>query len=261
MKRRDFLTASGAGLAALTTTTALAADEAAKKEFVEVRRYTVKDAAKRAQLVEIFDKALVPALNRQGLKPIGVLVPGEKEEKYALNVVVLIPHKTMDSFLSVNAKLLGDSVYMKAAAPIFETDSKNPVYTDCETFLLRNFETVPVLEAPNLGPDRVLQWRLYRSFNIERNAAKIRMFDVGGEVPLFRELGLNPIFFGEVVAGRKQPCLLYMIGCASLEKHDETWQTFGSHPKWQAIRGNPEYKDTATEIESFLLKPSAGSQG
>jgi hypothetical protein len=187
MQRRDFLAASGAGLAALTTTTALAADESAKKEFVEVRKYAVKDMGKRAQLVEIFDKALVPALNRQGLKPVGVLVPGEKEEKYALNVVVLIPHKTMDTFLSVNTKLLADSEYRKAAAPIFETDSKNAVYTDCETFLLRNFETVPVLEVPPLGPDRVFEWRLYRSFNIERNAAKIRMFDVGGEVALFRQ--------------------------------------------------------------------------
>ena len=271
MKRRDFLTASGTGLAALTTTATFAADDprnrlpllrrrTLEKEFIEVRKYTVKDIEKRTQLIGILDQALIPALNRQGLKPVGVFIPVEKEEKYALNVFVAIPHKTSATFINVNTKLLTDNKYRKDAASIFETDSKNPVYTDCETFFLKNFDTVPILETPKLGPDRVFELRLYRSFNIERNAAKIKMFDQGGEVPLFREVGLNPIFFGDVIAGKRQPSLIYMIGCPSLEKHAEAWKTFINHPKWQKLKNDPEYADTATEIERVVLIPSAGSQ-
>ena len=260
MKRREFFAASGAGLVALSTATAIAADEPTKREFIEVRKYTVKDAEKRAGLVAVLDKALVPALNRQGIKPVGVLVPREGETRYANNVFVIIPHKTTDSFVNATAKLLADAEYIKDAAPIFTTTSKDPVYTDCETFLLQGFPTMPTVEVPNLGPSRVFEWRLYRSFNIERNVAKIKMFDVGGELPLFREVGLNPIFFGNIVAGTRMPALLYMIGCPSMEAHTEAWRVFGRHPKWLEMRNLPEYADTATEIDRVLLIPSPGSQ-
>jgi hypothetical protein len=259
MKRREFFAASSVGLAALTTTTALVADEPEKKEFIEVRKYTVKDAEKRTTFVDILDKALIPALNRQGIKPVGVLVPID-DPKYALNVFVIIPHKTMDSFINANAKLVADAEYRKVAAPIFETTSKDPVYTDCEAFLLNTFPTAPVLETPALGPDRRYQMRLYRSFNSERNAAKINMFDQGGELPLFREVGMNPIFFGDIIAGTRMPALLYMLGFASAAKQEEAWKTFGGHPKWAEIRVKPEYKDTATEIDNVVLLPSPGSQ-
>jgi hypothetical protein len=279
MKRREFLAAGSAGLAALTTATALNAEEtpllaqasrpspwrmpraaSRPQEFVEVRKYTVKDADKRAKFIEILDKALIPALNRQGLKPAGVFVPRDSEEKYAQNVFVVIPHKTTATFVNVNAKLVADSVYRKDAAPIFETTSKDPVYTDYETFLLHSFPSIPVLEAPQLGPDRVFNLSLYRSFNIERNVAKIKMFDQGGELPLFREVGLNPVFFGNIVAGNRMPALMYMVGTPSLEKHGELWRAFGAHPKWAAMKDLPEYADTATEIDRVVLTPPPGSQ-
>jgi len=258
MKRREFLAASGAGLAALTTATAQDL-KLQSMEIIEVRKYTVKDAEKRAKFVEILDKALIPALNRQSLKPIGVFVPIAREEKYALNVFVVTPHRGFD-FLNGHIQLLDDTEYRKDAAPIFETTSKDPVYTDCETFLLRSFPSIPALEVPQLGPDRVFELRLYRSFNIERNAAKIRMFDQGGELPLFREVGLQPVFFGDVVAGKRMPALLYMVGASSQEKLAELWRAFVRHPKWAEIKDLPEYADTATEIENVVLKPSPGSQ-
>jgi len=260
MKRREFLAAGGAGLVALTTATAFAANEPTKKEFIEVRKYIVKDAEKRAKLVEILDQALIPALNRQGIKPVGVFIPIERETRYANNVFVAIPHKTAESFVNTTAKLLADGEYMKDAAPIFETTSKDPVYTDCETFLLQGFPTLPGMEVPELGPNRIFEWRLYRSFNIERNEAKIRMFDVGGELPLFREIGLNPIFFGDVLAGNRMPALMYIVGCPSPEAHAESWRVFRTHPKWLAMKDLPEYADTSTEIERVVLTPSPGSQ-
>lgn len=261
MQRRDFLTSSGAGVAALAAaTTVFAADVSAKKEYIEVRKYTVKDTDKRTQLIELCDKALIPALNRQNLKPVGIFIPLEGDEKHALNLFVVIPHSSPESFIKTNMLLLEDETYRKDAAPIFETTSKNPVYTDCVTYFLNTFPSIPVLETPNLGADRVFQLRLYRSFNVERHAAKIKMFDQGGELPLFREVEMNPIFFGDVVAGNRMPCLMYMIGCPSLEKHTEVWRTFGRHPKWREISSNPEYADTATEIDAVILRPSAGSQ-
>ena len=271
MKRRDFLTVGGAGLAmsvAATTATAQMRSFQSRRErntarqFIEVRKYTVKDADKRAQLIGILDNALIPALNRQGLKPVGVLIPkaAGNEAKYALNVFVIVPHKTTETFVNVNARLVTDDVYRKAAAPIFETTSKDPVYTDCETFFLHCLPTIPTLETPSLGPDRVYQMRLYRSFNIDRNDAKMKMFYQGGELPLFREVEMNPIFFGDILAGTRMPAFIYMIGFASSAKQDAAWKAFGAHPKWSAIKDLPEYADTATEIDNIMLTPSPGSQ-
>jgi hypothetical protein len=261
MKRRDFLTAAGGtGLATMAAATVQAGAESSKQEFIEIQVFSVKDHEKRAQLIGILDKALVPALNRQGIKPVGVFVPLETETKFGLNVFVVVPHKTTETLVSENAKLLADSAYRKDAAALFETTSKNPVYTDCQTFLLQCFATVPALETPNLGADRVFELRRYRSFSIERNAAKIKMFEHGGELPLFRELGLNPIFFAEMVAGKRLPNLMYMVGFPSMEKHEAVWKEFVAHPKWQTMKSNPEFADTATEIDRVILKPSAGSQ-
>ena len=269
MKRRDFLrnsfaTAGALGLAATSLSPSQAADDLPKREFIELRTYTVKDAGKRELLVKILDAALIPALNAQGIKPIGVFVPLGNEAKYENNVFVVIPHKTMDSFLNLTAKLLADKTYMERAGAIFETDSKNAVYTACDSQLLQGFETCPVLEVPDFGPelgsDRVFEMRLYRSFNIERNAAKIHMFEHGGELALFRELGLNPIFFGEAIFGKKIPNLTYMVGSKNAEELAKSWKNFGPNPKWHVIRDNPAYKDTATEIDRVVLKPSPGSQ-
>ena len=270
MQRREFLTAGSAGLAALTTATTLNADVPLAEvvtiglPIIEVQKYTVKNAEKREKLVEILDKALIPALNRRGLKPIGIFVPIAKEEKYALNVFVVIPHnpgnKEDEGFLFGDQYLLRDAEYRKDAAPLFETTSKDPVYTDCETFFLGSGPPVPFLEVPQLGPDRVFELRHYRSFNIERNAAKIEMFGHGGEMSLFREIGLKPVFFGEVVAGSRMPALMYMVGTPSLEKHAELWRAFVAHPKWAAMKDLPEYADTATEIDRVVLTPSPGSQ-
>ena len=271
MKRRQFLSVGSAGLATLaaaTTATAQIRPSLSRRarntarQFIEVRKYTVKDADKRAKLIEILDNALIPALNRQELKPVGVLIPKAErgEAKYALNVFVIVPHKTTESFVNVNARLVADGTYRKAAAPIFETTSKDPVYTDCETFLLHCLPTIPTLETPALGPDRVYQMRLYRSFNIDRNDAKMKMFYQGGELPLFREVEMNPIFFGDILAGTRMPAFLYMIGFASPAKQDAAWKAFIAHPKWAAMKDLPEYADTATEIDNIMLLPSPGSQ-
>ncbi len=265
MQRREFLAAAGtAGMAAATFSAVQGDDASTRREFVELRRFTVKDADKKKQWVDILDKAFIPALNAQGIKPVGVFVTREEvrqgEEAYQNEVFVVIPHKTVESFLTLTPKLLADETFRKNAAPLFETTSKDPVYRTCSSSLLYGFESCPVLETPKLGPDRVFQWRSYRSFNVERHAAKIHMFDHGGELALFRKVGLNPIFFGDTIFGQKMPNLTYMIGCENREIHDAAWKSFIDDPQWAAIRDDPRYADTATEIDRVVLKPSPGSQ-
>src|ERR1019366_8519682 len=80
MKRREFLTTTMAAstLAGLGTAslTASAAERAATghedREYYELRAYRLKGGANSALLHNYIEKAAIPALNRLGVKPVGV---------------------------------------------------------------------------------------------------------------------------------------------------------------------------------------------
>jgi len=114
--------------------------------------------------------------------------------------------------------------------------------------------------VPTLDANRIVQIRFYNSYNIERNAKKIDMFDIGGELELFRKCNMMPVFFGETLAGRMMPNLTYMLGFKNPDEKEAAWKKFGESDEWKALSGDPQYKNTANKIVNFVLKPSAKSQ-
>ena len=277
MKRREFLATAGAvGLSTAVLSSTDAAEAVvrrssplrqrptsttkAKREYIELRTYTVKDDDKKAKLIAAIDSVMIPALNAQGIKPVGVFCAHETEQNFKQNVFVIFPHKTLQSVQTVAAKLLADKTFMKNGGVFFEGSSKDPLYTTYESTLLYGFEKCPTIETPVTGKDRLFQLRYYRSWNIDKNAKKIHMFDEGGELPLFRKTGMYPVFFGDTIFGAKMPNLTYMLGFENDDARKTAWKTFGESPEWTEIKGNPMYADTATEIVNIVLKPSPGSQ-
>jgi len=260
MKRRDFLATAGAvGLSTMALNSANAA-EVAKREFIELRTYTVKNAAKQSQLIKAIETALIPALNALGIKPVGVFSRRDEENNFGRNVFVLFSHKTMESAATVSAKLLADQTFMKNGGAFFEGTSKDPLYTTYTSELFHGFEKCPTIETPVTGKDRVFQLRYYRSWNIDKNAKKVHMFDEGGELPLFRKVGMNPVFFGDMIFGNMMPNLTYMLGFENDDVRQAAWKTFVTTPEWVGMKDLPLYADTATEIANIVLKPSPGSQ-
>ena len=77
-----------------------------------------------------------------------------------------------------------------------------------ETILLNAFEKSPRLSLPNLTAakkNRVYEVRSYEGHTEKISANKIRMFNSGDEVGLFKRLGFNAVFYGQVVAGSSMP--------------------------------------------------------
>jgi len=177
-----------------------------------------------------------------------------------LSVFVLFSHDTPEAALAINKKLLADETFLAAAAPILEAPMREPLYTTLKSTLMTGFELCPAIEVPTLAEDRVLQLRYYKSYNFERNAAKVHMFDVGGELALFRKTGMNPVFFGDTVFGDFMPNLTYMLGFENEETRKAGWKTFVESPEWAGMKDLPLYKNTANTITNILLKPSPGSQ-
>ncbi|MGL4593110.1 MAG: NIPSNAP family protein [Thermoguttaceae bacterium] len=279
MKRREFLVSAGSvGLAAASVVSSAtdvsaaentrrvlqqrprqnAKKESAQRELTEVRTYTAANGEKKEKLISMLETAMIPALNRLGISPVGLFTASEGD--FANKVLVVIPYKTITAFMNTPEQLTADDVYMKSAGAIFDGGSKDPIYTALETSLLHNFATTPKLEKRDLGADRVFEFRIYRSCNVERNRAKIAMFEEGGELNLFREKGLNPIFFGNTISGNLMPSMSYMIAAPNRDALAAAWKSFVEAPEWDKLKKDPAYSDTATEIFKFVLAPTAGSQ-
>ena len=273
MERRDFLkTACATGaIATVATATAVAQPRAggrSNRAFIEFREYHCATAEKKQLLINILDRAMIPALNRQEITPVGVfeasaeLNAGDRSYDAAnnLKVYLLCQYSNMQQMTTVTSRLLADEVFMAAAADVFKAPMNDPVYETCESTLMYGFPNCPQIEVPTDTPSRLFQIRFYKSYNIERNATKIAMFDPDGELELFRKCGMAPVFFGDTLAGRMMPNLTYMLGFKNAEEKDAAWAKFVASPEWKELSGNPKYKDTANKIVNIVLKPSPQSQ-
>jgi hypothetical protein len=268
MKRRSFL--AGLGLAASFAGSGCASagagscGKASRRELIEIKTYVCANVAKRDALMKVFDEALIPALNRQGIRRVGVFwsdgTVNDGNAAYETRVVVVVPHPDAASLLEVDRRLLADAAYVKAAAPLFGAPMADPLYDSCSSQLLRGFAACPQVCKVTDSPDRIFQLRVYNSYTDERNIKKIGMFEEGGEIGIFRACGMAPVFFGQALAGDLLPNLTYMLGFADKAAKDAGWKTFRDHPDWIRLKAEQQYKDTANKITNVMLRPSKGSQ-
>ncbi len=276
MDRREFLAASAAvaafGLAAAPQSAAVQAPAAGQptgeKQLIELRTYHFASAAKLAAFERFLAKAAIPALNRAGVRPVGAFKLLAKDNADAkppvtadgTDLYVLLPHESAAAVLALDAKLAGDGEFQEAGRDVLMAPKSDPAYTRYETSLLLGFDQCPRVEVPTTADTRVLQLRVYESHSRERNRKKVEMFDAGGEIAIFRRVGMPPVFFGEAVAGPRMPNLTYMLSFADMDAHKKGWDAFRADAEWKKLSKDPEYKDTVSQITNLVLRPVAGSQ-
>ncbi len=259
MKRRDFIAASClVGMAPLGKIAAVEDScKASNKEYYELRLYRIASAEKRKLLGSFLAEAAVPAWNRLGIAPVGVF---ELLEEDSPNLYVLLPHKSLESVATVTARLMTDEDFLAAGADVLNSPKSDPAYQRIESSLLLAFDDFPKLETPSKKATRVFQLRTYESHNIERAKKKVEMFNAGGEIAIFRETGLTPVFFGESLVGSKLPNLTYMLGFDDKASGEKAWKRFLSAPGWLKLKKDPAYNDTVSNITNIFLRPAKGSQ-
>ncbi len=263
MKRRDFLKASAAmsALAGLTSTSVTAsAAQAAAREYYELRVYRLKEGADHAALDGYLEKAAIPALNRLGIKPVGVFT--EPESKDGPAIYVLIPYPSLECFSTAAAQLNADQEYLKAGADYLQLPKSNPGFLRIDSSLMLAFAGMPKLELPSYCQEkkaRMFELRTYESPSEGKAQNKVDMFNAG-EIDVMHEVGLGPIFYGQVLLGRDLPHLTYMTSAESLEAHKKHWAGFSSHPTWKKLSGDKQYAENVSKIVSRFLTPTAYSQ-
>lgn len=271
MKRRTFLhtTIATGGLAALPVLTS-ANDDKTKpmRQLLELRTYLLR-ADKQPAFDTYASKALIPALNRSGVKSVGAFYESPApttadakpaETKPVLAAFLLIPYQDASQMTAVTTALSGDTEYQKAAAEYLSVSASDPVYDRVESSLFLAFETMPKLEAPT-GKPTLYNLRIYESHNEAAGKKKIEMFDKG-EISIFRRVGLTPVFFGEAVVGARLPNLTYLLAFQDEAARTQAWNTFRADPEWLKLKAIPEYEDKriVSKITNKLLIPAEYSQ-
>lgn len=274
MQRRSFLASSlaVASAAALLRSPAAAAETktGSAREYYELRAYRLKPGASSALLDAYLAKALIPALNRRGVKTVGVFteLTVDKKARTSQPMVdsplwVLIPHATLESFASSAAELNADPTVIAAGEEYLGVPKPSPVFERIDTWLYRAFASMPRLEQPAFSKarvaTRVLEMRDYESHNERAALSKMAMFD-DGETALMRDLGMSPMFFGQGIAGPNLPHLRYVTSGPSLEAHLEAWSKFGPDPRWKAMSSDPKYKNNTSKNTARFLTPRDYSQ-
>lgn len=262
MHRRGFLTVAVL-TAILGSGAARAADE---RQVIELRTFTFASEEKLQVYAGLLEKGVIAALNRAGCTPVGAFRmtkadnPKLNLDADPLKIYVVVPHASAEAFLAVGGKMGADPDIQNVVRPGLNTPMKDPVYLRYETQLLRGFKNCPAVAAPAKGPDRVFQLRIYESHNCEKAALKVGMFNEGGEIAIFRRVGMNPVLFGQSLAGTLMPNLTYMLGFDSPAAMDAAWGVFRQDPEWMKLKADPKYADTVSNITNLVLRPLPGSQ-
>jgi hypothetical protein len=258
--------ASTMATVALAGVTRSAETAAAPQQVLELRTYRFATESKLQAFAAFLATAYVPALNRVGVTPVGVFRALQADNPKLnlaaddLQLYVLLPHADLASALALPARLGADAVLAPLAAAVLGTPPKDPAYERFETQLMLGFKACPRVEVPTTAASRVLQLRIYESHNDERALRKIEMFNDGGEIALFRRLGVNPVFFGQSIAGTLLPNLTYMVGFENPAAMEAAWAAFIKHPEWDKLKTDPRYADTVSRITNLILRPQPGSQ-
>lgn len=265
MKRRDFLKTSVsvsalAGISAVSLTGLAAESAPSGREYYELRLYHLKSATDRGLLDGYLEKAAIPALNRLGLKPIGVF--SEIDPKEGAGIYMLIPYPSLESFATAGTRLNADAEYLKAGAEYLQTPKSSPAFVRIDSWLMLAFAGLPKIELPSYCKEkkpRIFEFRTYESPSEMKAQNKVDMFNAG-EIETMREVGLGPIFYGQTLIGRDMPHLMYMTSGENREVHKKHWEAFGGHPTWKKLSGDKQYADNMNKAIVRMLEPAPYSQ-
>lgn len=230
---------------------------AQKRDYYEIKVYTLSSAEQEKTVEEYLKQALVPALHRAGIKLVGVFKPISEDSVHAgKKIFVLIPFKSLDHTLALGRALAKDATYLQQGNTYLNAPYDNPPYARMESILLESFKFHPKISKPALGSpvvERIYELRSYESHTEKIYQNKVHMFNEGDEIGLFKRLGFNAVFYGDVVAGSRMPNLMYMTSFENRESREAHWKTFGADPQWKKLSSMPEYQHNVSKIDIYLL--------
>src|SRR6185437_9353562 len=160
LERRKFVTSAVAMAGMAMSGSGAWASSPSSPEFYQLRKYALQTGPQLALTQDYFEHALIPALNRMAMAPVGAfrLDIGPGTPTYYL----LIPASSVDALVTADLRLTDDGEFMKASAAFWEAPASAPAFARVESWLLSAFAGWPKLVAPK-GEKRIFQLRTYES--------------------------------------------------------------------------------------------------
>jgi hypothetical protein len=267
MKRRTFLSAGAAlGVAPVMGMTGLTdafeqSEAQAQQQYFEWIRYHLPVGSRQGYVAEYYRDVAIPALNKAGISNVGVFNVKHGNNNPTLNVI--IPHPTLESVVTLNDKLLDDKNFVQSGVRFLDAPMNEMAFVQMEKTILRAFVNMPAIQVPTqktANSSRIFQVRTYESPSLAAAKRKIHMFNEGGEIAIFKRTGLQPVLFGEVIAGDRMPSLVYMLAFKDFEDMNKSWSAFGADPDWKKLSADPFYADTVSRINDWIWTPAGCSQ-
>ncbi len=228
-----------------------------KPDYYQIEAYHFTTPQQEALIDNYLKSAYLPALHGYGLKSIGVFKPIANDTALNKVVYVLVTFSSWKQILAIGGKLKNDKDFKTNAIAFLGAPFDAPAFKRKEITLIKAFSMAPNLELPALTAplsERVYELRSYESATENLFTNKVQMFNEGGEVTLFKRLGFNAIFYGEVVAGAKMPNLVYMTSFNSMDDRNKHWEIFRSDPEWKSLSGNTAYQHNVSKADIILTK-------
>lgn len=239
---------------AFTISTSLSA-----RDYYQIKVYNIKDKSQETRVDNYLKNAYVPAMHRAGIKTVGVFKPIANDLAAGTKIIVFIPLKDLSQIDKAEASIEKDKEYQTAGAEYINSKFDNPPYERIESILLKAFSAQQKFFAPDFETpksEQIFELRSYQSATEKIYRKKVEMFNEGGETEIFRKIGANAIFYGEVLSGSEMPNLMYMTSYKNMKSNEDCWKAFRVHPDWKELSGKEEYKNTVSHIDKYLMHPT-----
>lgn len=257
MKRRSFMKKSAvlAGSALAANTINAKPANSLSKNLYELKVYRLPGRSSKNLLKNYYNNAVIPFLNNRGAK-VGAFDEYSMEEPPMVYIIHV--HESPEDYWNTIHEMKTDRTFLDAAEEYFSLPPNQPVFERYETFLLEAFNSIPDMRMPAENRN-LFELRTYESYNEDALRRKVKMFNKE-ELPLFEKVGLHPVFFGEILAGRYMPALIYMLWFKDMEERETNWNKFRNSEEWGKMSGKKEYANTVSKVNKKFLVPADYSQ-
>jgi len=232
---------------------------AASPDYYQIQVFRLNGKDQEAKVDNFLKDAYLPALHRAGIAKVGVFKPLASDTAAGKRVYVWIPFKSLNHFTEIQEALAKDQAYQAKGMDFLGAPYNQVPFLRKESILLKAFADAPNFFIPKhqtAPADRIYELRSYEGPTENLFRQKVKMFNEGGEIKLFKKLDFNAVFYAEVISGSTMPNLMYLTTFADMKTHDERWATFRAHPEWKTLSAIEEYKNTVSNSVKLLLRPT-----
>jgi hypothetical protein len=217
-------------------------------QIQEWRIYDFRMGGSAARLDRLMTDILLPLYKDMGVE-VGCFKEYNQNQPAAYYYLFVYP--SFDAYLKANDMLLKNSAFVEAMKE--DAAANRPMFFRYDSYLCRPFAAWKKI-TPVAGKT-IFEWRKYESANIEAGTRKVQMFNQG-EIAVFVECGVNPFSFGQIIAGKEMPGLIYVTHFNDMADRDASWAKFNVHPEWQRMRAAPEWANaTISNNRVVFLTP------